>query len=324
MPAAENKRPVSLRISVTDRCQLRCAYCLPSQGRRVVHANGEILRDEEILEFVRIIGRVAPVGKIRLTGGEPLLRPGLVDLIGKLRKRHNGEIALTTNGQLLSKWAAALKSAGLDRINLSFDSLDEKTFADLTCGGSVALVHAGIAEARRCGFAPVKLNMVVLRGVNDREILPMVRFALAMDAEVRFLELMPIGTAAANHAERFFPTAEVQTVIESAFSLRPIARPDGSTSRSWELLEDGRLVGRVGFISANSHPFCADCRRLRLTADGRLLGCLALEASVPVRDWLSGGAEGHRQLEAAIADILAKKTVREAFRQPKAMAEIGG
>ncbi len=322
-PAAPAERPVALRISVTDRCQLRCTYCLPP-GKQAAPANADALRDEEILEFVRIVQRVAPIEKIRLTGGEPLLRPGLVDLVRKLREAYAGEIALTTNGQRLSQWAAPLKDAGLDRINLSLDSLDEKTFAELTCGGRLDLALAGLEEARRCGLTPMKFNMVVLRGVNDREILPMVRFAVAQQAEVRFLELMPIGTASAGHAVRVFSTAEVHAVLESAYVLRALARPDGSTSRSWELVEGEHVVGRVGFISANSHPFCGDCRRLRLTADGRLLGCLARMTSAPVRAWLSGGAEGHRHLEAALAELLAKKTIRSAFQQSKTMAEIGG
>lgn len=321
---APSRRPVALRISVTDRCQLRCAYCLPQQGRRALHATAEILRDEEIVDFVRSVGRVAPVEKIRLTGGEPLLRPGLVDLVRKLRAIHAGEIALTTNGQRLSNWAAPLREAGVDRLNLSLDSLDEKTFAEMTGGGSLTSVFDGIAVAQRCGFAPMKLNMVVLRGLNDREILPMVRFALDQQAEVRFLELMPIGMAAARHAERFFPTAEVQAAIQREYEMRPVARPDGSTSRSWELFRDGRPAGRVGFISANSHPFCRDCRRIRLTSDGRMMGCLALARSVPVREWLSTGSAGTRQLELAVLDLLSKKQMREAFRQPQAMAEIGG
>lgn len=316
--------PVALRISVTDRCQLRCAYCLPPQGRRALHAEGEILRDEEIVEFVRLVARVAPVEKIRLTGGEPLLRAGLAGLVRRLREAHAGEIALTTNGQQLAKCAEALRAAGLDRINLSLDSLDERTYAELTCGGALAPVIEGLEAVRRGGLNHIKLNMVVIRGRNDHEILPMVRFAVSMEAEVRFLELMPIGTAAGLYAERFFPTAEVRSVLEGRYRMQPIARPDGSTSRSWELQEDGRTVGRVGFISANSHPFCHDCRRLRLTSDGRLLGCLAVDSWVPVRPWLSGGPEGHRKLEAALADLLARKQIRAAFRQPKDMAEIGG
>ncbi len=320
---SESEQPVSLRISLTDRCQLRCAYCVPSEGR-TLHPSADILRDEEIIEFVRIVQRVAPVGKIRLTGGEPLLRPGLVELVGKLRQLYQGEMALTTNGQQLSQWAAPLREAGLDRINLSLDTLDEQTYRELTNGGDLTLALEGLAAASRCGLTPMKFNMVVLRGVNDREILPMVRFAVEQNAEVRFLELMPIGTVAAAHAGQYFPTSEVQALIESAYPMRPISRPDGSTSRSWELLDGGRPIGRVGFISSNSHPFCKDCRRIRLTSDGRLMGCLALAASVRVRDWLSAGPEGSVKLEATVANMLAKKNIRDAFRQPKAMAEIGG
>jgi GTP 3',8-cyclase len=315
--------PVALRISLTDRCQLRCSYCLP-QGPRAVHAASEILRDEEIVEFVRMVSRAAPVEKIRLTGGEPLLRAGLVDLVGKLRAIHGGELALTTNGQLLAGQAEPLRAAGLDRINLSLDSLDEGTYARLSGGGSLAPVFAGIDAARRCGLNPLKLNMVVIRGVNDREILPMVRYAISLAAEVRFLELMPIGPAAAAHAAQVFPTAEVRATLENHYELQPIPRPDGSTSRSCELRKGGRPVGRVGFISSNSHPFCGDCRRIRLTADGRMMGCLALATSVAVRPWLSEGEAGSRKLAVALGELLAGKHLRGAFRQPQAMAEIGG
>lgn len=321
---APSPAPVALRISVTDRCQLRCAYCLPRQGPRALHAQEDILRDGEIVEFVRAVASAVPVEKIRLTGGEPLLRPGLVGLVRQLRAVHAGELALTTNGQQLAAWAAPLREAGLDRINLSLDSLDPQTFAELSGGGTLAATFAGLAAARNCGFAGTKINMVVLRGVNDREILPMVRHACEREAEVRFLELMPIGPLAARHAERFFSTADVQAALRAEYELEPVPRRDGSTSRSWVLRRAGHVVGHVGFISSNSHPFCKDCRRIRLTADGRMMGCLAQAQAVPVREWLSAGEAGRSQLRQALADLLAKKSLRDAFRQPRAMAEIGG
>lgn len=323
-PDRPTPAPVALRISVTDRCQLRCAYCLPQQEPRTLCASGEILSDEQIVEFVRMASGVVPVEKIRLTGGEPLLRPGLTGLVRDLRAIHAGEMALTTNGQLLARWAAPLREAGVDRLNLSLDSLDEPTYADLSGGGSLAAVRAGLAAAQRCGFERLKFNMVVLRGVNDREILPMVRFGLEHGAEVRFLELMPIGPLAARHADCFFSTAQVQAVIRAEYGMEPVTRRDGSTSRSWELRRAGRVVGQIGFISSNSHPFCGDCRRIRLTSDGRMLGCLARSQSTPVREWLTSGPEGRRLLQQALLDLLAKKTNRGVFRQSRAMAEIGG
>jgi cyclic pyranopterin phosphate synthase len=164
----------------------------------------------------------------------------------------------------------------------------------------------------------------VLRGVNDREILPMVDYARSIKAEVRFLELMPIGPLAGEHAARFFATAAVRAEIETRYELQPVPRPDGSTSRSWELRRSGVPAGRVGFISSNSHPFCSDCRRIRLTADGRMLGCLARPGAVDVRPWLAGDEAGAARLAAALEQLLAGKQQRDGFRQPQAMAEIGG
>lgn len=322
-PVPDMIPPVALRLSLTDRCQLRCAYCVPP-GRRALHAEGDLLRDEEIVEFVRQVSRAVPVGKIRLTGGEPLLRPGLARLIRQLRAVFDGELALTTNGQLLAARTNELRAAGLDRINLSLDSLEPRTYAELTGGGLLAPVLEGVAAAQQAGLAPIKLNMVVIRGKNDCEILPMVRHAIASGAEVRFLELMPIGPLAAEYPVRLFTTAEVRSVIERDYELQALPRPDGSTSQSWELREGGRAVGRVGFISSSSHPFCGDCRRIRLTSDGRMMGCLARAEAVAVRPWLAAGEAGARKLASAVADLLAGKKLRGDFRQPRAMAEIGG
>ena len=342
----QQRRAVSLRISVTDRCQLRCGYCLPPDGVALC-SHADIMRYEEIAAFVRILSRITPLVKVRLTGGEPLLRSGIERLVAMLADLHIPDLALTTNGQLLAEFAGPLKAAGLGRVNVSLDSLNETTYGKLSRGGVLGRTIEGISAALRGGLAPLKLNMVVLRGVNDSEILDMVEFAAERGVEIRFLEVMPIGVARERHREWFFSSADVQSVIQTRYRLTPIPREPGSTCRSF-LVGNGAsgTLGRVGFISACSAPFCHDCNRLRLTSDGRILSCLASDdIGAPVRTLLSSGAEGLWQLEQMLENILAHKTcqvyqaqrmvyqvigtaeslkVRHTFQQPQLMAAIGG
>lgn len=307
------------------------------------------MRYEEIVAFVRILSRLTPLVKVRLTGGEPLVRSGIKQLVAMLADLHIHDLALTTNGQLLAKFAGPLKAAGLGRVNVSLDSLNERTYRKLSRGGVLGRTLEGLGEARRCGLAPVKLNMVVLRGVNDSEILDMVEFAAERGVEIRFLEVMPIGAARERYREWFFSSADVKSAIQTRYRLTPIPREPGSTCRSFLVMNGAGAIGRVGFISACSAPFCHDCNRLRLTSDGRLLSCLASDdIGVPVRTLLSSGAEGLQQLEQILENILMHKIyqaagmtcqvyqaegmvyqaegmkMRSAFRQPQLMAAIGG
>jgi len=328
----------SLRISVTDRCQLRCGYCLPPEGV-ALRPHADIMRYEEIADVVRILSRLTPLTKVRLTGGEPLVRSGIEHLVTLLADLHIPDLALTTNGQLLAEFAGPLKSAGLARVNVSLNSINAKTYRELSRGGVLERTLEGIGAALRCGLAPLKLNMVVLRGVNDSEILDMVDFAAERGVEIRFLELMPIGVARHHYRQRFFSSADVRSAIQTRYHLAPISREPGSTCRSFLVGNGGGALGRVGFISACSEPFCHDCNRLRLTSDGRIIGCLASDdVGVPVRTLLSSGAEGIRQLEKILENILAHKTcqvyqpigmaeglkMRGAFCRPQVMAAIGG
>jgi len=185
MTAAQDPPALSLRISVTDRCDLRCAYCMPAQGIRLVDRS-EILSYEEIMRFVQLVGRRYPVSQVRITGGEPLVRPGLEALIAMLRQAGVPEIALTTNAQQLAARAIALKEAGLDRVNISLDSLKPDVFARITRGGILEKTLDGIQAARRAGLQPVKLNTVVLRGLNDQEAPDLARFALRKGASCGF------------------------------------------------------------------------------------------------------------------------------------------
>jgi cyclic pyranopterin phosphate synthase len=315
---------LSLRISVTDECQLRCAYCAPPPGAPAP-ACPDALGPDEILDFVRIVKRRYLLRKIHVTGGEPLLRPDICDLVGRLARESPADLALTTNGLGLAEKVAALRQAGLARVNISLDSLDPQVYRRLTCGGDVAQAVAGIEAALAAGFEPIKLNMVVLGGINDGEVVRVVRYGLARGCQVRLLELMPIGVACARYQEWFVPTAEVRGQLEAHFHMEPLAPAPGASSRNW-LARDGRgLSGVIGFISPCSDAFCAGCRRLRLTADGRLLGCLAQPDGADIRDLLAGPSAGREErLAAAIEEALASKRAGRRFAAQRPMISVGG
>jgi len=314
--------PLSLRISVTNRCQLRCRYCAPPQGAACLP--GAALTSEEIVEFVRTLRRHYPLRKVHLTGGEPLARPDVVDLVGRLAREGADDLALTTNGQRLAAMAGDLRRAGLGRINISLDSLDPETYRRLTRGGDLAPVIAGIEAARQAGFDPIKLNMVVLRGVNDHEVTAVARWGLERGCQVRLLELMPIGVARPHFDEWFLSTAEVRERLAAHFDLQPVAGAAGGSSRNF--MARGEKAGSiVGFISPCSDSFCSGCRRLRLTAEGRLLGCLAQPDSVDIRAALhAAGPERDALLSAAVETALALKRAGRRFAAQGPMIAVGG
>jgi cyclic pyranopterin phosphate synthase len=315
---------LSLRVSVTDRCGMRCAYCMPAAGAPQA-AREEALSYEEIVRFVRALRASYGLAHVRLTGGEPLVRAEIGELVTMLRAAGVADIALTTNGQRLAERAESLRQAGLNRINISLDSLNAATFAAITCGGVLEKTLAGIAAARRAGLDPIKLNMVVLRGQNDHEAADLVRFSIQHGCQMRFLELMPIGAASAGFEERFVPSAEVRTRLAREFTLAELPVDPQATSRDF-VAEDGR--GRpaiVGFISPSSEPFCAGCRRLRLTAAGVLIGCLARSEGVPLAPLLRGVLEPDTEaLCSAVEQALGMKRRNREFLQPWAMVGIGG
>jgi cyclic pyranopterin phosphate synthase len=282
-----------LRLSVTDRCTLRCVYCMPAAGPSFL-ARGELLSLEEQARVVRVLA-ARGIEKVRITGGEPLLRRNLPWLIEAIAATPGvREVTLTTNGIRLAEEAGRLRAAGLRRVNVSLDSLDPATFARITRGGELARVLGGIDAALAAGLAPVKVNAVVLGGVNDDELDAFAELALSRPVEVRFIERMPVGALA--EAGGFVPEAEVRFRLGS-YRLVDLGR-DGSPARRFRI-SDGRREGRVGFVSAMSRPFCEGCDRLRLTADGRLRACLFDGAGVDVRALLRGGA-GDDALAAAL------------------------
>ena len=284
-------RPLrDLRISVMDRCNFRCPYCMPEDK---YHENFKFLDSAERLSFDEIM-RVARlfaglgVSKIRITGGEPLLRPGLTDLIGDL-SRIDGidDIALTTNGILLEQQAAALRAAGLNRVTVSLDSIDEAIFARMSGGrGSKDRVLAGIREAVQAGLMPIKVNAVIKRGVNDDCTLALVEHFRGSGIIIRFIEYMDVGTINHWQASDTVPSAELVQQIEKQWPMIPVERNYHGEVASRYRFADGQ--GEVGFISSVSEPFCGSCTRIRLSSDGRLFTCLfgahGTDLKTPLRD----------------------------------------
>jgi cyclic pyranopterin phosphate synthase len=282
-----------LRISVMDRCNFRCPYCMPEDKYHKDFRfldSAERLSFDEILRATRIFAGLG-VHKLRITGGEPLLRPGLADLIGDVSRIEGIEdIALTTNGILLAQHAAALKAAGLDRVTVSLDSLDDEVFASMTGGrGSKARVLEGIVEARQAGLDPIKVNVVVKRGVNDHTVLDLVQYFRGTGVIVRFIEYMDVGTI--NHWQRAdtVSSAELLDRISERWPMQPVERSYRGEVASRYRFEDGH--GELGFISSVSEPFCGSCTRARLSSDGQLFTCLFSSQGTDLKAPMRAGAD---------------------------------
>ena len=283
-----NNRVINyLRISLTDRCNLRCAYCMPEEGIRCL-PHAEILTYEEILRLARLaVG--GGIRKVRLTGGEPLVRKGVVEFVCRLGELEGLEvIGLTTNGVLLADYAEDLRACGVSRINVSLDTLRPDRYARITRRDAFHRVWEGLRAAERAGFKPIKINVVAMRGVNDDEILDFARLSLEKPYHVRFIEFMPVGAENGWTKDRFISTDEIRERIGRLGSLRPLQhRPmDGPAERF--VLDGGR--GEIGFIGALSHHFCSQCNRLRLTSAGTLRGCLFSDEEIDVKTPLRSGA----------------------------------
>jgi cyclic pyranopterin phosphate synthase len=324
MIAVPDDRGLSLRVSVTDRCQLRCSYCMPPAGIPACR-HEDILSYEEITRFAQYLQAEFGLGKVRITGGDPLVRKEVSRLVRMLSGLRIPDLAMTTNGQLLEEHAQALKEAGLKRVNVSLDSLVPETFRRLSGGGSLDKSLRGIEAARRAGLCPVKLNMVVLRGVNDGEVRDLAAFALEHDCDVRFLELMPLGVAAENHAGQFVSSEETAARLATRFSLKPLAAGPGGTARNVRLRDPSGREGRAGFISPCSEPFCGGCRRLRLTAGGHLIGCLGRDSRISIKPFLrSGKAEPLEGLRPLVEQALAEKNLEHRFKPARMLGAVGG
>jgi len=276
-----------LRVSVTDRCNLRCVYCMPEEGIPCMR-HEDILSYEEITWLVSISADLG-ISQIRLTGGEPLVRKGISHLIRSIAQVPGIEgLAMTTNGTLLAALAQKLAEAGLQRVNVSLDTLRPERFRAITRRGELSDVMAGIEAAHRAGLEPVKINAVVMRGINDDEVVEFARRTLLSGWNVRFIELMPLGESADLAREEYVPTDEIRARIEEELgSLEPAELPGNGPARVWRLPGS---TGTLGFISAISHHFCRDCNRLRLTADGKLVPCLFSDLEFDLRTPLRDGA----------------------------------
>jgi cyclic pyranopterin phosphate synthase len=291
-----------LRISVTDRCNLRCTYCMPEEP--VWFPKAAILSYEEIVRIVRILLRRGPL-KIRITGGEPLLRRDLPVLVHALAHTDGVvDLSLTTNGVLLAGAVADLVAAGLKRINVSVDTLDRERFRKLTGRDQLDAVLAGLAAAERAGFSSIKVNTVLLRGTNDDEAETLVATARERGWELRFIEFMPMENGEVWDLSQVVTGAELRARIGARWPLVADPGADPKAPAARYLFADGR--GAVGFIDSVTRPFCATCSRIRLTSDGKFRVCLYDTAERDLRDLLRGGA-GDDEIDAVVRDAILKK-----------------
>jgi cyclic pyranopterin phosphate synthase len=323
------ERPITyLRLSITDRCNLRCVYCMPPEGIPLFPQEA-ILRHRELLEILGTV--VGPLGikGVRITGGEPLVRGGVEELVAGLAAIPGLEdVSLTTNGILLAGVARRLKDAGLRRVNVSLDTLDESRYRAICRGGEVAQVFQGIRAAEEAGLSPIKLNMVVIPGLNDDEVERMAALTLAHPWHVRFIEFMPVGNDGLYRASHHLPTVELLRRLMAVYPLQPAEKPYGlGPARYWRI-EGAR--GLLGFISPLSEHFCYTCNRIRLTADGWARVCLLNDTlGVDVKTPYRAGARGEA-LTALFRAACAMKPSRHGIaagreeRFVKTMCQIGG
>jgi GTP 3',8-cyclase len=317
----------SLRISVTDRCNIRCFYCMPNENVRF-RPRHEILTFEEITRFVRVVAQMG-VRRLRLTGGEPLVRAELPRLVKMLADLPGiDDLALTTNGILLEEQAAELRCAGLERLNISLDTLNEETFQKISRREGLDRVLAGIAAAQRAGFAQIRLNAIAIHGLTEEEIIPLARFARDRKLELRFIEYMPLDAEQHWHASDVLDGDTIREILEAEFGpLVPVGRPHPSQPASDFEYADGG--GRVGLIQPVSQSFCGACDRLRLTAEGQVRNCLFSTAEWDARAILRGSGTDD-ELAGLVRDcILAKAPAHginttEFVRPERAMYQIGG
>ena len=294
-----------LRISVTDRCNLRCLYCMPKEGLSLI-GHDDILRYEEILRVIRVAVRLG-ISKVRITGGEPLVRKGIVDFIASLKTMGGlNDISLTTNGIRLEEFAERLYRAGMRRINVSLDSLNPQTYAEITRGGNLGAVLKGIESAYRAGFAPIKINTVAIKGANDDEILDFASLTIDKPFHVRFIEMMPLGNAETEQGFYYLSNDLVMDKINRIYRLEPVNGQSTGTDGPARRFRISGGTGEIGFISPVSQHFCHRCNRLRLTADGHLRPCLLRDDEVDLKGPLRENC-GDDVLDRLIREAIAGK-----------------
>ncbi len=315
-----------LRISLTDRCNLRCVYCMPATGMHFAPKD-ELLTDEELLRVVRLTTEVG-FRKFRLTGGEPTVRPGLADLIAAIKALPGvEEVAMTTNAVLLARQAAKLAAAGLDRVNISIDTLDPDRFRRITRGGDIRKVFEGIRAAEEHGLTPIKLNAVTVRGFNDHEVADLAGLTMEHHWQMRFIEIMPLDGVFDVANERLVPSAKSRELIQDRWGpLTPEPHDNPADPARPYRLPGAR--GTVGFISSVTENFCAGCNRMRLTAEGKLRLCLLRADELDLRPLLRAGASD-AELRAAIREGVWRKPWGHGLKDGilpvgRGMSQIGG
>ncbi|MER6302281.1 GTP 3',8-cyclase MoaA [Kitasatospora sp. NPDC001539] len=332
-PHPEPRRPLvdrfgrvhtDLRVSLTDRCNLRCTYCMPAEGLDWL-TRDSVLDDDEVVRLVRIAVERLGIRSVRLTGGEPLLRRGVVGLIGRLAAL-GVELSLTTNGIGLARTAVPLREVGLRRVNVSLDTLRPERFAALTRRDRIDDVFAGLAAAKAAGLDPVKINAVPVRGVNDDEIVPLVEFAVRHGYRMRFIESMPLDAQGAWERDTMVTADEILARLGERFDLVPVGRHGNAPAEEWRIAGTEAVVGVIASVT---RPFCGGCDRVRLTADGQLRNCLFATEESDLRALLRGGADDDR-IEAAWRLSVAGKGPGHAVnsadfvRPERPMSAIGG
>ncbi|MGY3380504.1 cyclic pyranopterin phosphate synthase [Arthrobacter sp. TE12231] len=300
------RRATDMRLSLTDKCNLRCTYCMPAEGLEWLSKQA-VMSAEEIVRIVRIGVDMLGVRELRLTGGEPLVRADLLDIISALRRAHPElPISMTTNAVGLDKKAAGLKAAGLSRINVSLDSLHEETFAKLTRRPFLDKVLAGVDAAWAAGLGPVKLNAVLMRGINDAESPALLAWALDRGYELRFIEQMPLDADHGWTRRNMITAAEIRGLLSTDYVLSSDPRDrDGAPAERFEVRArvpgtgeaTGPVLGTVGIIASVTEPFCSDCRRTRITAEGKIMSCLFSREEVDLLGLLREGASDEQLAE---------------------------
>ena len=324
---AWGRTATDLRVSLTDRCNLRCSYCMPAEGLEWL-PNEEVLTDDEVVRLTDIAVRLLGVREVRFTGGEPLVRRGLVGIVERTAALSpRPEISLTTNALGLARNAHALAAAGLDRVNVSLDSVRRDTFAEVTRRDRLDDVLAGLYAARDAGLGPIKVNAVLLRGVNDDQAAELLRWAISEGFELRFIEQMPLDAQHAWNRDRMITADEIFTRLEKEFTLTPAAEPRGSAPAELFAVDGGPAT--VGVIASVTRPFCGDCDRVRLTADGQVRNCLFAREESDLRTPLRAGASDKELAERWVAAVAGKRPGHgiddPTFLQPdRPMSAIGG
>ena len=315
-----------VRISVTDRCNFRCQYCMPAEGLPWLDRSA-LLSYEEIERIVSILAGMG-VHDVRLTGGEPLVRKDLWRLVERLSALEDvHDLSLTTNGYLLERQVGDLVRAGLRRVNVSLDALAPDRFFQLTRRDSLAQVLAGLAAAERHPeLRPIKVNVVAIKGFTEDEVLSFADFARRNPYEVRFIEFMPLDADRSWSREQVLPNEDVRAIIETRYELEPIGRERSGTARRWRFADGG---GEIGFISPVTQPFCGDCNRIRITAEGELRTCLFSMTETDLREPLRSGASD-ADIERIVRDAVWRKELKHHVNEPgfvqpaRTMSRIGG